>query len=300
MKSWQETSAVFREMARLAEEGRRCALATITKVEGSAYRKPGAKLLVRDDGSLVGNVSGGCLEQDLRERALRVMSTGAPESVHYDTGSDESVVWGLGLGCNGKIDLHLEPGPTADMRDVVAALGGDQPFARTAGAFVETLPPPWQLVVIGGGDDSLPLVRLAATSGFRVTVVDHRSAYLSRDRFPEAWTAVQRRPEAGLQGLPQDPRTLVVVKNHHLQMDKAWAHAYIATPVPYVGLLGPKARRDEILKGITPADLPRIRGPVGVDIGAEGPEQIAVSTVAELLAVAGERNAGFLGRHGTT
>ena len=88
MKSWRETELVFEEMARLAAEGRTCALATLTKVEGSSYRRPGAKLLIRDDGSMLGNVSGGCLENDLRERAMRVIKTGVAEHVHYDTGAD--------------------------------------------------------------------------------------------------------------------------------------------------------------------------------------------------------------------
>ncbi len=287
MKSWNETAAVFAEMARLKAEGRVCALATLTKIEGSAYRKPGARLLIRDDKSLVGNVSGGCLEEDLRDRAVRVMESGKAERVHYDTGSDEDVLWGLGLGCNGKIDIHLERGPVDGLETILEKLATQEPFDITAGDFTETLRPPAQLVVIGAGDDAIPVVQLATEAGFRVTIVDHRASHLTKDRFPDAWRAVQRRPEAGLTGLPQDANTLVVIMNHHLIRDRDWAVKFLPTPVRFIGLLGPIARRNEILKAIPAEHHTRYHGPVGLPIAAEGPVQIAVSIVAQLLQAVG-------------
>jgi xanthine dehydrogenase accessory factor len=288
VKSWRETQIVFDEIARLHKAGRRSALATLTNVQGSAYRRPGARLLIRDDGTMLGNVSGGCLEEDLRERALRVIASGAPEHVHYDTGPDESILWGLGLGCNGKIDIHLEPSPVEQADAIRKQLSGDNPFAIAAGDFVDTLTPPHDLVVVGAGDDAVPLVRLALESGFRVTVVDHRKAYLRRRLFRGA-KLVCARADAATRRVPATERALVVIKNHHLEYDRAWFARFAATPVRYIGLLGPRARRDEILK-THGSDLPSVvYGPTGLDIGAEGSEQIAVSIVAELLAVVAGR-----------
>lgn len=326
MKTWQETARVYAEMARLLAAGQRCALATLVRLEGSSYRRPGAKLLIREDGALLGNVSGGCLENDLRERAQAVLRNGACELVHYDTGGDENVVWGLGLGCNGKLDIFVQPcppgGDAAVAADLARRLDGHEAFAlRTrldqpgqgrisAGppgdgppgivddadgqVFVETLEPPADLVVIGAGDDAVPLVRLAAEAGFRVTLVDHRSAYLRPELFPAARRLVTARAQGGLADLPAHARTFVVVKNHAIGADKEWARLYAATPAPYIGLLGPKARRDDILASLPDEARPRAYGPIGLDLGAEGAEQIALSIVAEALAVHAGRAGGSL------
>ena len=284
---------MFEEIARLAQAGRASALATLIKVQGSSYRRPGAKLLIRDDGTMLGNVSGGCLENDLRERALRVIESGAPEMVHYDTGADENTIWGLGLGCNGKLDVYLQRAPPG-VESVRKKLSGDAPFELRAGEFVEMLQPPPPLVIVGGGDDAMPLVRMAVESGFRLTLVDHRPAYLKPESYPGVRRILQKRAEDGLNDLPHGPDTLVIIKNHAINADRTWAQLYAATPVRYIGLLGPQARRDEILKAIPGAQRERIFGPAGLDLGSEGPEQIALSIVAELLAIMADRPAGHL------
>ena len=324
MKTWQETAQVYNELARRLAEGRSAALATLVRLEGSAYRRPGAKLLIGEDGALVGNVSGGCLEEDLRERGLRALATGQPELVHYDTGSDENVVWGLGLGCDGRLDLWLQPyrpgEATTALDEARHRLRGSRPFAtrlsltdgrlevldpapdlRTGlvpegGSFLDVLQPPADLVVVGAGEDARPLVRLGAEMGFRVTVVDHRSAYLTAARFPAAQQLVLARPEQGVQALPAHAGALVVIMTHAVKFDKAWALAFAATPVLYLGLLGPKARRDDILAALPEAARARAYGPVGLDVGAEGAEQIALSILAEALAVWAGRSGGHL-RH---
>jgi xanthine dehydrogenase accessory factor len=343
MKHWQETHRVFDEIAALAAQGRCSALAMIVGLEGSAYRRPGAKLLVRDDGTMIGNVSGGCLENDVREVALKAMKNRRPQMPHYDTTGAEDVIWGMGVGCNGKVDILVVPFASAD--DVVQSirdlLKGDLPFAisavvaprdkagrlfvrgrggtiGTTGAavldreiadgiarqlnaresavftcgevrvFTEVLVPPPDVVIIGAGDDSIPLVRLATESGFRVTLVDHRKAYLTPERFPDAIRLVEARAEDPVR-LPASANTLVVVKAHILVQDRAWVQRYASTPVPYIGLLGSRSRRDEILGSLTPEQRGRVYGPVGLDLGAEGPEQVAVSIVAELMAVRARR-----------
>ncbi len=324
MKTWQETARVYSELAGRLADGRATAVATLVRLEGSSYRRPGAKLLIGDDGALVGNVSGGCLEEDLRERGRRALATGKPEAVHYDTGSDENVVWGLGLGCDGRLDLWLQPFRPGDQTAAIEAvrerLRGDQPFAirlsltdgelhvvevgeksvtglieeSPARYFLDVLHPPPDLVVVGAGEDARPLVRLAAEVGFRVTVVDHRNAFLAADRFPAAHRRIQARPEGGLRDLPARANTLVVLMTHAVKLDKAWAQAYAATPVAYLGLLGPQARRDEILAQLPASARAQAYGPIGLDVGAEGVEQIAVSIVAEALAVQAGRTGGSL------
>lgn len=293
MHARREAELVFAEMVRLRAAGRRCALATLLRIRGSAYRRAGARLLLRDDGTWLGNVSGGCLEADLRERAGRVMQTGQPEAVHYTTGGDDRP-WGLGLGCNGELDLWLEAAPRADTDSVLAALRGEEPVTIAAGPASHTLDAPLHLLIVGAGDDSVPLARLAAECGFRVWVFDHRRDGLTPARFADAWRLQQTRPERALADLPPGERLFAVVKNHHLELDRAWARVFADAGARYLGLLGPRARREEICASLPPAALPSVHGPAGLDLGAEGPEQIAASIVAELLAVAAGRHGGFL------
>ena len=356
MKHWQETSQIVDRVAELAAAGRHAALATVVRIEGSAYRRPGAKLLVEESGATRGGVSGGCLEADVREIAMAVMREGVPRLRHYETGDDDRTVWGLGLGCNGAVDIFVQPvtsGDTVDAaRRVRALLAGDAPLAvstlvrgpagilgrmlvssdgpatgstgvpdldraiarrsealvaatesecyeiEPAGVglpstevFTEVHVPPPRLVICGAGDDAIPLAAYASQVGFRVTVVDHRPAYLSAARFPGA-ERIDRRPAAGLEGLPLGPRTYAVVMTHSFAHDRDWVGRLLRTDVPYVGLLGPRARRDEVLARIeglgAPGDavgMDRLFAPVGLDLAADGPEQVAVSVVAELLAV---------------
>jgi xanthine dehydrogenase accessory factor len=348
MKNWQETSAVLERAAELSAAGRRCALATVTAIEGSAYRRPGAKLLVDDEGVRLGGVSGGCLEADVRELGLAAIADGEPRLRHYDTGGDEDVVWGLGLGCNGAVDVlvrRVDPeDPALDRARVL--LEGDRPFAlatvlaggpvgativvetdgattgttgspdldgEIAGAarsrlesgatgtgpvgdatvFFELPSPPPRLVLFGAGDDAIPLARLGSEAGFRVTVVDHRPAFATRERFPAADVLV-RRPEAGLDGIPLGPDAWAVVLTHALERDRAWIERLLESEVPYVGALGPRDRREEIAEAVGAKAAGRLHGPVGLDVGAEGPEQIAVSVIAEILALRSGRAPGHL------
>jgi xanthine dehydrogenase accessory factor len=352
MNHWKETAEILSRLAELKAAGRRAALATVVHIVGSAYRRPGAKFLIEATGDTLGSVSGGCLEADVREVALGVLETGKPSLRHYSTGADEDMVWGLGLGCNGLVDIFIQPateGPLAKLADRLRELlAGDSPFelltvveggedlgailaleaGGTAygslgspaldvlaaehargltpagrsvvqtiaehGVFVEVLPPPPHLVVCGAGDDARPLVAYAADAGFRVTVVDHRPALLAPARFPQAARLVLTRPEephAGETALPPPDRSLAVVKTHSLTHDREWVRQLLAAGLPYVGLLGPRARTESILReiGAPPSDAERVFGPVGLDLGADGPRQVAISVVAELLAFTAHR-----------
>lgn len=339
VKHWKETARIFERLVRLAGADRRAALATVVRIEGSAYRRPGAKLLVEEDGATLGSISGGCLEGDVRETALRVLADGTPRRRRYDTGADENEAWGLGLGCAGSVEIFVQPGATPEALPAIeravelfaerrpfalwtrvegaqagamAAIGADGPMAGSVGGaedvlrrrsaegvaarasrlvddpggelFAEVLLPAPRLVVFGADDDARSLVTLAAAAGFEVLVVDHREALLAPERFAEAERRIVRRPEDGLAGLSIGPRTLAVVKTHLIAHDREWARRLLEAGAGYVGLLGPRARAREIVREIGAESDDRVYGPVGLDLGAEGPEQVAVAIVAELLA----------------
>ena len=312
MKNWQETQLVFEEIARLAKAGRKSVLATLVRLQGSAYRQVGAKLLVRDDGTMIGNVSGGCLESDVRENAMMIMKKPSSRMLKYDTSGKEDAVWGLGVGCGGVVDIFMQPvdavGGPAVVGNVLERLQGDRPFSistvlagQSAGqisvgeedgisrmdrdVFIETLSPPPRLIVCGAQDSAIPLARLAAEAGFRVTVTDHRGAFLSPERFPSGVKLVPARPEDDAISIPSAPNTFAVVMTHILTQDRGWVQRFAKAGIPYVGVLGSKTRRDDVLRGLSDTERKNIFGPVGLDIGAEGPEQVAVAIVAELLAV---------------
>ena len=203
MKHWRETAEIVDRVIALASAGRHAALATVIRIEGSSYRRPGAKFLIEDDGRTLGGVSGGCLEADVRDIGLHVIQTGTPQLLHYDTGADDRTVWGLGLGCNGSVDIFVQPATDAAHAGFAAGdsspsgervgicdrhdrrgSGGCRPLDRrrarrhvTPGpasiragpetVFTEILNPPPDLIVCGAGDDSRPLVAYASEAGFR-------------------------------------------------------------------------------------------------------------------------------------
>jgi len=317
MKTWNETREVLEEARACLVAGQSCAIVVLTKVKGSAFRRPGAKLLIRADGSMSGNVSGGCLENDLRERAMKCIASGNQVTVHYNTGSDEDIIWGLGLGCDGELDLLLVPivNTAVWIGNTLARMETFEPFAlvwkleagpaseptlcgfsETAppNCFVDELQPPPDLVIVGAGDDAIPLADLAVATGFRVTITDHRSGYLSEARFPRATSMHQLRPESAAGKLPAHKRTMVVVKNHALEMDKKWAAFFDATAVCYIGILGPQKRCAQVREHMASGKMDRVYGPAGLDLGSEGAEQIAASIVSEMLAVWAGRNASHL------
>lgn len=350
MNHWKETAEILSRLAELTAAGERAALATVVHIVGSAYRRPGAKLLIEETGSTLGSVSGGCLEADVREVAEAVIETGRPSLRHYRSGTDEDVVWGLGLGCSGLVDVFVQPA-TVDPLAALSGrlqelLAGDSPFALATvvdggedlgatlvvgpegtvygslgsadvdrlaveqarslmptsrsgmqtiagrGVFVEVLPPPPHLVVCGAGDDARPLVAYAADAGFRVTLVDHRPALLEPAWFPQVSRLLVARPEELAIALPRAARSLAVVKTHSLTHDREWVRRLLAAGLPYVGVLGPRQRTETILRDVgaeNPADTERVFGPVGLDLGADGPRQVALAVIAELLAFTAQR-----------
>lgn len=295
--------------------GQPAALATLVQVEGSSYRRPGARLLLLPDGTRVGSISGGCLEEDIMERARRVLATGRPELAVYDTTAENDLVWGVGLGCQGVVRVWVEAVPAERpawvdaLRDNLAArratvlrvgfAGGaargtalaEGGAAAGAGDFVETVPAPPALIVCGAGDDAQPLVRLAKETGWHVTVADARPAYATAERFGAADVIVTGPPAEVSGRLGVDARTFVVVMTHRYADDREFLRAWLPRAFPYLGQLGPRARTERLLAelaadGLKPAAEPlaKLHAPVGLDFGADTPETVALAILAEMHA----------------
>jgi len=342
-----------------AGDGEGLALATVVAAQGSTYRRPGARLVVGAGGETVGNVSGGCLEAEVIDTAGQVLATGRPRMLRFDLGAEAGAPWGWGLGCNGVIEVLVEPvSPdrawvralrAARRQDravaVVTVLEGDRLGSRlvvhpggttegdlghpatneaarrhgldalaqgsrrtsTLGAgprvFVEALPPPLRLVVCGAGPDAEPLVAAGASLGWRVEVVDDRPRRLAAGRFPEARRLVHSQPAGVTEAVAVDARTYAVVMSHDFWRDQGYLRSLLNSPVAYLGVLGPRARLDQLLAALAadgihprPGARERVHGPAGLDLGAEGPGEIAWSIATEILAVSRGAGAGFLGR----
>jgi xanthine dehydrogenase accessory factor len=356
-----EIGDVLAAIESLSAKGDRMALATIVAVRGSTYRRPGARLLVPEDGSPVGNISGGCLEGDVADVARVVMEEGRARLAGWDLTADDDAVWGLGLGCNGAIEVFIEPAekaaevagalrtaleeerPISVVTVLESARPGVQPGSRlvvrpegtqngTLGdpdvdaaaaaaaravlaaersevrrlaegvrAFVEVLDPPLRLVVCGAGHDAIPLVRAAAVLGWNTLVVDDRPAFLTRERFADAAGFVEvDEPAEAAKAADVDERTYAVAMTHNFLKDKEYVRSLLGSPATYLGMLGPAARTERLLtelrqEGVdVDAARGRIHGPAGLDLGGEGPEEIAHAILAEIVAVKRGRRGGSL------
>ena len=320
----KEIPAIVRAL--LAPGAQESALATLVSAEGSSYRRPGARLLLSHDGTRLGSISGGCLEEDVLVRARSVLATGRAEAVVYDTTSENDLVWGVGLGCHGVVRVLIERLPPRPPWAVALAanftarrptrlaivhrarevaplgtrLATESSPALDAGdeTFLDTLAPPVRLVIFGAGDDAQPLARLAAELGWQVTVADPRAAFATAERFPTAETVVAAPAGELAARTAPDADTLAVVMTHHYVHDVPLLHALLPAPLAYLGLLGPKKRAEKILADlardglvITPAERARLHAPVGLDLGADSPEQVALAIVAEMQATLARRDA---------
>lgn len=361
----RELRDILDALAEAHRRGERAALGTVIRVRGSTYRREGARLLIRADGRTVGSVSGGCLEGDIAEIAQDVLATGQARLAQYDLTSDDDAVWGLGLGCNGAIDVLIEPvagdlparlrRAIDDRRALVMATlisgpEGLRPGARLylseqgapdgslgdpaldaeavaaaraqfdsrrsavvslkasrgpAEVFVEVLAPPLPLLICGAGHDVIPVVRLAHELGWWVMVADSRPAYATRERFPGADEVVLTDDADVPRRVRIDRQTYVVVMTHNFLHDRTLLRGLLTTPARYIGLLGPRARTDRLLadlaqEGVVLDDVQRARifAPVGVDLGAETPEEIALTILAEILALHNGRHVASLRERG--
>jgi xanthine dehydrogenase accessory factor len=323
-----ELSDLLDAAEELAARGEPMALATVVATRGSTYRRAGARLLIPADGEPIGSISGGCLEGDVARIGREVLASGEPRTVEFDMTADDDAVWGYGLGCNGAIELFVEP--TAGALESVAALRSGQgaclvipltgPDAglhllETDGAaaaalrdgrsrveevageriYYEPLVLPLRLLVCGAGHDAIPLVRQAAELGWRVVMVDVRKALLTPERFPGASEFASPDPEAAADALAPDARTAAILMSHNYLRDIAYLRSFLDAPLGYLGMLGPRGRTEQMLAQLgRPEAIERLYAPAGLDIGAEGPEEVAHAIIAEILGVLHGRGGGAL------
>lgn len=331
-------------------------LATVVHVKGSAYRRPGARMLILPDGERIGSISGGCLEGEVCRKAWWFTERGRPAVRVYDTSSDEDAVWEFGLGCNGVISVLLERVDQPDVREMLeflrgrrecrgeavvacvvrseaghpavgerllldgervcgGALAGSPPESMLLAhadaafrerksrlvhlegwdAFVEWIGPPLPVLILGAGHDAQPLVMIGAAMGWEITVADGRPAYARADRFPAAARVAVIPPDASLAHLEIGPETAVVMMTHNFPQDTRLLRQIVPLRPRYLGLLGPRKRAVQLFEelGETPGEVD-IHAPIGLDIGAETPETIALSIAAEIQAAVSRRSAGML------
>lgn len=349
----KEIRNIIQAFEQAQKEGKKTALATVVHVEGSSYRRPGARMLITEEGQLTGAISGGCLEGDALRKALLAITQQQNKLVTYDTTDEDDAKFGVQLGCNGIVHILFEPVQydkqhhalnllsqlTANRAAVLITIFSlEQTFQPGTSllysdgivqstlpealqqrmnndvqeallnqssslqlyeheglhlkAFVEYIEPPVSLVIAGAGNDIQPLVELTAMLGWNTTVVDGRPAHATSQRFPKADNVLVAKPEEVLPRLHTNSRTLFLLMTHNYNYDLALLEQLLKHDFIYIGILGPKKKLDRMLgelndRGITLTGKQKaaIYGPVGLDIGAETAEEIAVSVVAEIKAV---------------
>ena len=347
-------------------ENEKAILATVVDVVGSGYRRAGARMLIDAKGYSIGTVSGGCLEADVLERAKRVLQTGEPTVITYDTTRDEKSLFGLGMGCRGIVRVLLEAVTKESIifksfasaiekreREVIATLisgendgkiggriffnhfeqfdfvnlpeefeqceqlqddcrklliGGNNnqigTYATDAGAaefFIERIEPPLNLLLFGAGFDALPVARFAKELGWHTTVIDHRAAFANAQRLPEADKIIVQRAEDLPVELFKDENSVAVIMTHNYERDRDILHRLLNSSCRYIGALGPKKRTENLIQELRDEGkffdenkLSQIHAPVGLDIGAETPEEIALAIIAEIKTTLANRQGGFL------
>ncbi|MGV3505248.1 MAG: XdhC family protein [Adhaeribacter sp.] len=363
----KEIKDIIKAYERARQQGLKTALATVVHVEGSSYRRPGARMLVTETGEITGAISGGCLEGDALRKARLVISQHKALLVTYDTMDDDDAKLGVGLGCNGIIHILIEPildgnpqNPILKFKDFLSKrqetvlitlfcladrhaaqpgtclmlkaggnLSGKAPYPelettlaleanqvlvsktsrvnnylegdRVLTAFLEFLQPGISLVIAGAGNDIIPLVEMAGILGWDTTVVDGRHNYATKERFPKASRVLHAKATKVLDHLEIDSQTVFLLMTHNYHYDLALLQELLNRGFTYTGVLGPKKKIDRMLDdlaeiGIMPdtGQQNNIFGPVGLDIGAETSEEIALSILAEIKAVLSKKEGRYL------
>lgn len=361
----KEFKSIVTEYKKIDFSQRRAALATVVKVRGSSYRSPGARMLITDDGKWVGSISGGCLEGDALRKARQVMTDKVPFTVTYDTREESNQNLGIGLGCNGVIDVLIEPLDITDpnnpaqffesilslntpvaLATIFSSTGkqetgqklllsseetkvvtiSDQLLAQQVRAdlsklfeskkseartytvngketevFIELIQPSISLILFGGGFDARPVSQLAKSLGWDVTVTDECVAHIAPLFFPSADKLSLCQRNFIDRDFMITPYTACVLMSHNYEYDRDVLKKLLNTETPFIGILGPRKRFDKMLiefkqVGIelSSEDFHRVHSPIGLDIGAEAPDEIAVSIIAEIQSKFSNRSGGFL------
>lgn len=271
-----ELDRIIAACRRIVDDGGRGVVVTIIRTEGSTYRRAGARVVIAESGEAAGAISGGCLERDLAERIRPWLTEMQPRVVRYDSTRSDDLVFGLGLGCRGVLDLLVEP---FDAEHPPALLqfqwNGREPVEWTThlpdgDSLVEIVRPQRAIVIFGAGLDVPPLVACATQLGWQADVVTTREP------------------------VDLNAYDAAVLMTHNFLRDAEILPRLLASPIRYIGLLGPRSRGDELLADAGASRDARIHSPVGLDLGAETPEEIAISIVAEIQAALSRRSAAPL------
>jgi xanthine dehydrogenase accessory factor len=250
---------IFEEIVELRRAGRRGALATIVHARGSIPSFESAKMLVRDDGTIAGTIGGGCVEAEVWQAAREVMEEEKPRNLTFNLNHDPK--YDTGLVCGGTLEIYLEP-----------------------------ILPVQTLYLFGAGHVSVNVYRAARMTGFEVVVVDDRESYANRERFPEAKDVYAEDFELVLSQLAPDHSSYLVIVTRGHRDDMRVLRWAIGTPAKYIGMIGSQRKVIAIYKqleneGVSPEQLARVYAPVGLDIGAITPEEIAIAVVGEMIAI---------------
>jgi xanthine dehydrogenase accessory factor len=250
---------IYQEIVRIRAEGEEAALVTIVSATGSTPREEGAKMLVRADGSILGTIGGGSLEAQLIKEAIEVIGQGKPKQLR--TSLTAKKVEAEGMLCGGELEVFIEP----------------------------ILTPP-TLYIFGGGHISLPLARMGKLLGFKIAVIDDRAEFANADRFPEADIALAEDFSRAFSKLKIDKSSYIVIVTRNHQYDDMVLEWAVGTKAKYIGMIGSKTKTKAIFshlqaKGITKEQLARVHAPIGLEIKAQTPEEIAVSILAEIIKV---------------
>ncbi len=346
---------------------KRLALATLVHLNGSSYRRPGARMIVDEEGQLTGAISGGCLEGDALRKAVFCIHTQIPKLVVYDTSDEEDATIGIQLGCSGIIQVLFEPidendplnpiellkkavhkrqntvlvtlyapqikkgntvgtsmlledsgefhnnssfqcVPETLMQDIKETLTIKKSSFKsynlndhTFNAFISFISPPISLIIVGAGNDAIPLQSIAETLGWEVTIVDGRHTYAKIERFSSACQIIVSKPEKVLQQIPIDEKSVFVLMTHNYNYDYAILKALLDKNVTYIGALGPKKKLDNMITDLKAENIflnerqkNILYGPVGLELGAETPAEIALSITAEIMSVMHNKKGGSL------
>jgi xanthine dehydrogenase accessory factor len=264
LKDIYDILRVFRK-----RRGERFALATLVRAEGSSYRRPGARMLICEDGLTIGSLSGGCLEEEVALRARDVLETGEPALMSFDTLKR--------FGCHGKIDIYIERVAEkffVDLANDLDARRNHIAITSVGGSeFVQEIHPPIRVLIFGEGPDSVPIRKLSGSLGWEsIEIIDPNSLSI----LPDEWTAA-------------------IVKSHNYSRDFAALRKLLPMNLRYVGLIGPRKRRDRLMNDLLDLGMTVNAGffsPAGLDLGAETPEEIALAIVSEIQRVFGS-GSGF-------
>jgi xanthine dehydrogenase accessory factor len=254
---------LYEEILKLKAEGGSAALATITRTEGSTPRETGTKMLVREDGTILGTIGGGCLEGQVTVEAIMVIREEKPRTFHYDLTGKEAAE--AGMICGGILDIYIEP----------------------------IIPTP-TVFIFGGGHISLFVSKISAMTGFQVTVIDDRAEFASTERFPEAEQIIAEKFSLVFSQLKVNRSSYLVIVTRGHAGDQEVLEWALTTEARYIGMIGSRKKIRTIYqnleeKGTSRQRLQQVFAPIGLDIGALTPEEIAVSIVGQMILVRREK-----------